>query len=75
MKLCVKDSKLKGSGFVDSLSNTWQKVKTFVFGSPLAQKVVKDGLPTSALRELNMVRDGNKRLGSSTSSARSLLFD
>jgi hypothetical protein len=44
MKFYVKDPRLKGGGFVDTLSNTWQKVKTFVSESPLAQKVVKEGL-------------------------------
>jgi len=44
MKFYVKDPKLKGGGFMDTLSNTWQKVKTFVSESPLAQKVVKQGL-------------------------------
>eukprot|EP01052_Picozoa_sp_SAG31_P031870 SAG31_NODE_3428_length_4289_cov_3.615990_2_plen_144_part_00 len=31
-------------GFTDTLSNTWNKVKQFVSESPLAQKVVKQGL-------------------------------
>jgi hypothetical protein len=31
-------------GFTDTLSNTWSKVKQFVSKSPLAQKVVKQGL-------------------------------
>mgnify|MGYP003325875165 CR=1 FL=1 len=44
MTFYVKDPKLKGGGFMDTLSNTWQKVKTFVSESPLAQKVVKEGL-------------------------------
>ena len=44
MKFYVKDPRLKGGGFMDTLSNTWQKVKTFVSESPLAQKVVKQGL-------------------------------
>jgi hypothetical protein len=44
MKFYVKDPKLKGGGFMDTLSNTWSKVKTFVSESPLAQKVVKEGL-------------------------------
>ena len=44
MKFYVKDPALKGGGFMDTLSNTWQKVKTFVSESPLAQKVVKEGL-------------------------------
>ena len=44
MKFYVKDPKLKGGGFTDTLSNTWNKVKTFVSESPLAQKVVKQGL-------------------------------
>ena len=44
MKFYVKDPRLKGGGFMDTLSNTWQKVKTFVSESPLAQKVVKEGL-------------------------------
>ena len=44
MKFYVKDPALKGGGFLDTLSNTWQKVKTFVSESPLAQKVVKEGL-------------------------------
>jgi hypothetical protein len=44
MKFYVKDPALKGGGFTDTLSNTWQKVKTFVSESPLAQKVVKQGL-------------------------------
>ena len=44
MKFYVKDPALKGGGFMDTLSNTWSKVKTFVSESPLAQKVVKEGL-------------------------------
>ena len=44
MKFYVKDPKLKGGGFTDTLSNTWNKVKQFVSESPLAQKVVKQGL-------------------------------
>ena len=44
MAFYVKDPRLKGGGFMDTLSNTWQKVKTFVSESPLAQKVVKEGL-------------------------------
>ena len=44
MTFYVKDPRLKGGGFMDTLSNTWQKVKTFVSESPLAQKVVKEGL-------------------------------
>lgn len=44
MNFYVKDPALKGGGFMDTLSNTWQKVKTFVSESPLAQKVVKQGL-------------------------------
>jgi hypothetical protein len=40
----VKDPHLKGGGFTDTLSNTWNKVKRFVSESPLAQKVVKEGL-------------------------------
>ena len=40
----VKDPHLKGGGFTDTLSNTWNKVKKFVSESPLAQKVVKEGL-------------------------------
>ena len=44
MAFYVKDPKLKGGGFMDTLSNTWQKVKTFVSESPLAQKVVQEGL-------------------------------
>eukprot|EP01043_Picozoa_sp_COSAG02_P044681 COSAG02_NODE_4015_length_5905_cov_2.481915_3_plen_222_part_00 len=44
MKFYVKDPQLRGGGFMDTLSNTWQKVKTFVSESPLAQKVVKEGL-------------------------------
>ena len=30
MTFYVKDSKLKGGGFADTLSNTWSKVKQFV---------------------------------------------
>ena len=44
MTFYVKDPALKGGGFTDTLSNTWSKVKTFVSESPLAQKVVKQGL-------------------------------
>ena len=44
MTFYVKDKALKGGGFMDTLSNTWNKVKTFVSESPLAQKVVKQGL-------------------------------
>ena len=44
MTFYVKDKALKGGGFTDTLSNTWKKVKTFVSESPLAQKVVKEGL-------------------------------
>ena len=44
MTFYVKDPALKGGGFTDTLSNTWNKVKTFVSESPLAQKVVKEGL-------------------------------
>ena len=44
MAFYVKDPKLKGGGFTDTLSNTWKKVKRFVSESPLAQKVVKEGL-------------------------------
>ena len=44
MKFYVKDKTLKGGGFTDTLSNTWSKVKQFVSESPLAQKVVKQGL-------------------------------
>ena len=44
MHFYVKDPALKGGGFTDTLSNTWSKVKTFVSESPLAQKVVKEGL-------------------------------
>ena len=39
MTFYVKDPKLKGGGFTDTLSNTWNKVKQFVSESPLAQKV------------------------------------
>ena len=44
MRFYVKDPALKGGGFTDTLSSTWNKVKTFVSESPLAQKVVKQGL-------------------------------
>jgi hypothetical protein len=44
MHFYVKDPALKGGGFTDTLSNTWSKVKEFVSESPLAQKVVKQGL-------------------------------
>ena len=44
LQFYVKDPKLKGGGFTDTLSNTWNKVKQFVSESPLAQKVVKQGL-------------------------------
>ena len=44
MRFYVKDNAMHGGGFTDTLSNTWQKVKTFVSESPLAQKVVKEGL-------------------------------
>eukprot|EP01043_Picozoa_sp_COSAG02_P005282 COSAG02_NODE_142_length_34188_cov_183.180791_21_plen_119_part_00 len=39
MTFHVKDPALKGGGFVDSLSNTWQKVKTFVSESPRPARV------------------------------------
>ena len=44
MTFRVKDPALKGGGFTDTLSSTWNKVKDFVQTSPLAQKVVKQGL-------------------------------
>ena len=44
MQFFVKDNAMRGGGFTDTLSNTWSKVKTFVSESPLAQKVVKQGL-------------------------------
>ena len=44
MTFRVKDPALKGGGFTDTLSSTWKKVKDFVQTSPLAQKVVKQGL-------------------------------
>ena len=44
MRFYVKDPALKGGGFTDTLSSTWSKVKQFVSESPLAQKVVKQGL-------------------------------
>ena len=44
MTFYVKDPSLQGGGFTDTLSNTWNKVKQFVSESPLAQKVVKQGL-------------------------------
>eukprot|EP01046_Picozoa_sp_COSAG06_P055976 COSAG06_NODE_10452_length_1679_cov_1.444937_2_plen_157_part_00 len=44
MHFYVKDPALKGGGLTDTLSNTWSKVKQFVSESPLAQKVVKQGL-------------------------------
>ena len=44
MHFFVKDNAMRGGGFTDTLSNTWSKVKTFVSESPLAQKVVKQGL-------------------------------
>jgi hypothetical protein len=44
MRFYVMDPSLDGGGFMDTLSNTWQKVKDFVTSSPLAQKVVKEGL-------------------------------
>ena len=40
----VSDPALEGGGFMDTLSNTWDKVKTFVTESPLAQQVVKKGI-------------------------------
>eukprot|EP01043_Picozoa_sp_COSAG02_P115981 COSAG02_NODE_52374_length_308_cov_0.741627_1_plen_77_part_10 len=33
----VEDPALEGGGFMDTLSNTWDKVKSFVADSPLAQ--------------------------------------
>eukprot|EP01046_Picozoa_sp_COSAG06_P035448 COSAG06_NODE_3812_length_4884_cov_5.745037_4_plen_212_part_00 len=44
MAFFVKDNAMRGGGFTDTLSNTWSKVKQFVSESPLAQKVVKQGL-------------------------------
>ena len=44
MHFFVKDSAMHGGGFTDTLSSTWSKVKQFVSESPLAQKVVKQGL-------------------------------
>ena len=44
MRFYVKDNAMHGGGFTDTLSNTWSKVKEFVSESPLAQKVVKQGL-------------------------------
>jgi hypothetical protein len=44
MQFFVKDNAMRGGGFTDTLSNTWSKVKQFVSESPLAQKVVKQGL-------------------------------
>ena len=44
MTFRVKDPALNGGGFTDTLSSTWKKVKDFVQTSPLAQKVVKQGL-------------------------------
>ena len=67
MKFYVKDPALKGGGFMDTLSNTWQKVKTFVSESPLAQKVVKQGLAqgkTLAKKVAsNAVKMGLEKLG------------
>ena len=40
----VDDPSLEGGGFMDTLSGTWNKVKSFVTDSPLAQRVVKQGL-------------------------------
>ena len=40
----VSDPALEGGGFMDTLSNTWDKVKKFVTDSPLAQQVVKKGI-------------------------------
>ena len=40
----VDDPALEGGGFMDTLSGTWNKVKSFVTDSPLAQNVVKQGL-------------------------------
>jgi hypothetical protein len=40
----VSDPALEGGGFMDTLSNTWDKVKKFVTESPLAQQVVKKGI-------------------------------
>ena len=40
----VTDPSLSGGGFMDTLSNTWGKVKKFVTESPLAQQVVKKGI-------------------------------
>ena len=40
----VDDPALEGGGFMDTLSGTWNKVKSFVTDSPLAQRVVKQGL-------------------------------
>ena len=40
----VEDPALEGGGFMDTLSNTWNKVKSFVADSPLAQQVVKKGI-------------------------------
>ena len=44
MQFFVKDNAMRGGGFTDTLSSTWNKVKQFVSESPLAQKVVKQGL-------------------------------
>jgi hypothetical protein len=44
MQFRVKDAALTGGGFTDTLSSTWKKVKDFVQTSPLAQKVVNQGL-------------------------------
>ena len=44
MSFYVKDPNLDGGGFMDTLSNTWNKVKQFITESPLAQKVVNEGI-------------------------------
>ena len=44
LQFWVTDPSLSGGGFMDTLSNTWGKVKKFVTESPLAQQVVKKGI-------------------------------
>lgn len=44
LQFWVTDPSLSGGGFMDTLSNTWGKVKKFVSDSPLAQDVVKKGI-------------------------------
>ena len=67
MTFYVKDKALDGGGFTDTLSSTWKKVKRFVSESPLAQKVVKQGLAqgkTLAKKVAsNAVKMGLEKLG------------